>query len=194
MGCKWVSITRTYYHYNLRFWRKIICAKFINCSYIKIARSISFVDKIDIFVWAGKYSYTLELLQLVNPLIVIIFKLFANFVFELACLQLRCRCTRMYRLVKRLTRFKLVAKKHVYGGFIKVIIKKGLRDKEGLVCLIVSSKCSLLKPNNLVTMTSIFTCLFFAQLVSKVMYILNIRYYITEKDLSSCRHMNRCGS
>ena len=28
------------------------------------------------------------------------------------------------------------------------------------------------------------------KLVSKVMYILNIRYYITEKDLSSCRHMN----
>ena len=30
--------------------------------------------------------------------------------------------------------------------------------------------------------------------VSKVMYILDIRYYITEKDLSSCRHMNRRGS
>ena len=28
----------------------------------------------------------------------------------------------MYRIVKRLTRFKLVAKKHAYGGFIKVII------------------------------------------------------------------------
>ena len=98
----------------------------------------------------------------------------------------------MYRIVKRLTRFKLVAKKHVYGGFIKVIIKKGLRDKEGLVCL--SSKFSLLKPNNLVSMTSIFTCVLFAKLVSKVMYILNIRYYITEKDLSLCRHMNRRGS
>ena len=121
---------------------------------------------------------------------VIIFKLFANFVFELACLQLRCRC--MYRIVKRLTRFKLVAKKHVYGGFIKVIIKKGLRDKEGLVCL--SSKFSLLKPNNLVSMTLIFTCVLFAKLVSKAMYILNIRYYITEKDISSCRHMNRHGS
>ena len=39
----------------------------------------------------------------------------------------------MYRIVKRLTRFKLAAKKNVYGGFIKVIIKKGLREKEGLV-------------------------------------------------------------
>ena len=52
----------------------------------------------------------------------------------------------MYRIVKSLTRFKLVAKKHVYGGFIKVIIKEGVRAKEGLVCL--SSKFSLLKPNN----------------------------------------------
>ena len=40
----------------------------------------------------------------------------------------------------------------------------------------------------------IFTCVLFAKLVSKVMHILNIRYYITEKDLSSCRHMNRRGS
>ena len=108
----------------------------------------------------------------------------------MACLQLRCRC--MCRIVKRLTRLKLVAKKHVYGGFIKVIIKKGYRDKEGLVCL--SSKFSLLEPNNLVSMTRIFTCVLFAKLVSKVMYVLNIRYYITEKDLSSCRHMNRRGS
>ena len=84
------------------------------------------------------------------------------------------------------------AKKNVYGGFIKVIIKKGLRDKEGQVCL--SSKFSLLKPNNLVSMTRIFTCVLFAKLVSKIMYILNIRYYITEKDLSSCRHMKRRGS
>ena len=99
----------------------------------------------------------------------------------------------MYRIVKNLTRFKLVAKKkHVYGGFIKVIIKEGVRAKEGLVCL--SSKFSLLKPNNLVSMTCIFTCVLFAKLVSKVMYILNIRYYITEKELSSCRHMNRRGS
>ena len=98
----------------------------------------------------------------------------------------------MYKIVKRLTRFKLVAKIHVNGGFIKVIIKKGLRDKEGLVCL--SSKFSLLKPNNLVSITRIFTCVLFAKLVSKVMYILNIQYYITEKDLSSCRHMNRRGS
>ena len=30
----------------------------------------------------------------------------------------------MYRIVKSLTRFKLVAKKHVYGGFIEVIIKE----------------------------------------------------------------------
>ena len=29
---------------------------------------------------------------------------------------------------------------------------------------------------------------------SHVRDILNIRYYITEKDLSSCRHMNRRGS
>ena len=85
----------------------------------------------------------------------------------------------MYRIVKRLTRFKLVAKKHVYGGFIKVIIKKGLRDKEGLVCL--SSKFSLLKPNNLVSMTRTFTCLLFAKLVGKVMYILNIRYLSVRK-------------
>ena len=98
----------------------------------------------------------------------------------------------MYRIVKRLTRFKLIANKHVYCGFIKVIIKKGLRDKEGLVRL--SSKFSLFKPNNLVSMTRIFTCMLFAKLVSKVMYILNIRYYITEKDLSSWRHMNRRGS
>ena len=63
-----------------------------------------------------------------ESLIVIIFKLFANFVFELACLQLRCRC--MYRIVKSLTRFKLVAKKYVYGGFIKIIIKEGVRAKE----------------------------------------------------------------
>ena len=40
----------------------------------------------------------------------------------------------MYKIVKNLTRFKLVAKKnkHVYGGFIKVIIKEGVRAKEGL--------------------------------------------------------------
>ena len=41
--------------------------KCINCSYKNIVRSISFLDKIVIFVCAGKYSYTLELLQLVNP-------------------------------------------------------------------------------------------------------------------------------
>ena len=100
----------------------------------------------------------------------------------------------MYRIVKSLTRFKLVAKKqqHFYGGFIKVIIKEGVRAKEGLVCL--SSKFSLLKPNNLVSMTRIFTCVLFAKLVSKVMYILNIRYYITEKDLNSCLHMNQRSS
>ena len=98
----------------------------------------------------------------------------------------------MYRIVKRLTRFKLVAKNHAYGGFIKVIIKEGVRDKKGLVCL--SSKFSLLKPNNLVSMTRIFTCMLLAKLVSKVMYILNIRFYITEKDLSLCHHMNRRGS
>ena len=98
----------------------------------------------------------------------------------------------MYRIVKSRTRFKLVAKKHVYGSFIKVIIKEGVRAKEGLVCL--SSKFSLLKPNNLVSMTPIFTCMLFGKLVSKVMYILNIRYYITEKDLSLCWHMNRRGS
>ena len=139
-----------------------------------------------------KYSqkYKVRASTIGESLIVIIFKLFANFVFELACLQLRCRC--MYRIVKSLTRFKLVAKKHVYGGFIKIIIKEGVRAKEGLVCL--SSKFSLLKPNNLVSMTRIFTCVSFAKLVSKVMYILNIQYYITEKDLSSCRHMNRLGS
>ena len=95
----------------------------------------------------------------------------------------------MYGIVKSLTRFKLVAKKTC---FIKVIIKDGVRAKEGLVCL--SSKFSLLKPNNLVSITRIFTCVVFAKLVSKVMYILNIHYYITEKDLSSCRHMNRRGS
>ena len=98
----------------------------------------------------------------------------------------------MYRIVKRLTRFKLVAKNHAYGGFIKVLIKEGVRAKEGLVCL--SSKFGLLKPNNLVSMTRIFTCVLFVKLVSKVMHILNIRYYITEKYLSSCRHMNRRGS
>ena len=99
----------------------------------------------------------------------------------------------MYRIVKRITRFKLVAKKTTcYGGFIKIIIKEGVRAKEGLVCL--SSKFSLLKPNNQVSMICIFTCMLFAKLVSKAMYILNIRYYITEKDLSSCRHMNRRGS
>ena len=98
----------------------------------------------------------------------------------------------MYRIVKSLTRFKLVEKNHIYGGFIKVIIKEGVRAKEGQGCL--SSKFSLLKPNNLVSMTRIFTCVLFAKLVSKVVYILNIRYYITEKDLSSCRHMNRRGS
>ena len=63
-----------------------------------------------------------------ESLIVIIFKLFANFVFELACLQLCCRC--MYRIVKSLTRFNLVAKKYIYGGFIKIIIKEGVRAKE----------------------------------------------------------------
>ena len=94
----------------------------------------------------------------------------------------------MYRIVKNLTRFKLVAKKHVYGIFIKVIIKEAVRAKEGLVCL--SSKFSLLKPINLVSMTHIFTCVLFAKLKSKVMYILNKRYYITENDISSCRHMN----
>ena len=80
----------------------------------------------------------------------------------------------MYRIVKRLTRFKLIAKKNVYGGFIKVIIKESVRAKEGLVCLF--SKFSLLKPNNLVSMTRIFTCVLFVKLVSKVMYILNIQY------------------
>ena len=79
----------------------------------------------------------------------------------------------MYRIVKRVTRFKLVAKKHVYGGFIEVIIKEGVRAKEGLVCL--SSKFSLLKTNNLVSMTRIFACVLFVKLVSKVMYILNTR-------------------
>ena len=99
----------------------------------------------------------------------------------------------MYRIVKRLTRFKLVVKKHVYDGFIKVLIKEGVSAKEGLVFL--SSNCSLLKPNNLVIMTRIFTCVLFAKLVRKVMYILNIQYYITEKDLSLCLHiMNRRGS
>ena len=88
----------------------------------------------------------------------------------------------MYRIVKNLT------KKNVYGGFIKVIIKEGVRAKEGLVCL--SSKFSLLKPNNIVSMTRIFTCVLFAKLVSKVMYMLNIHYYITEKDLSLCHNMN----
>ena len=39
----------------------------------------------------------------------------------------------------------------------------------------------------------ISTCMLFAKLVSKVMYILNIRYDITEKDLSSCHHMNPHG-
>ena len=98
----------------------------------------------------------------------------------------------MDRIVKRLTRFKLIAKKHVYGGFTKAITKESLRAKEGLACL--SSKFSLLKPNNLVSMTHIFTCVLLAKLVSKVMYILNIQYYITEKDLSSSSHMNRRGS
>ena len=99
----------------------------------------------------------------------------------------------MYRIVKRLTRFKLVAKKTCLWRFHKGhIIKEGVRAKEGLVCL--SSKFSLLKPNNLVSMTRIFTCVLFSKLVSKVMYILNIRYYITEKDLSLCCHMNRPGS
>ena len=62
----------------------------------------------------------------------------------------------MYRIVKSLTRFKLIAKKHVYGGFIKVIIKEGVKAKEGLVCL--SSKFSFLKQNKLVSVTCIFTC------------------------------------
>ena len=48
----------------------------------------------------------------------------------------------MYRIVKRLTRFKLVAKKHAYGGLIKVIIKEGVRAKEGLVCLSSKTKQS----------------------------------------------------
>ena len=90
--------------------------KCINCSYKNIVRS--FLDKIVIFVCAGKYTYTLELLQnFGESLIVIIIKLFANFVFELACLQLRCRC--MYRIVKRLTRFKLPAKKTCLWRFHK---------------------------------------------------------------------------
>ena len=83
-------------------------------------------------------------------------------------------------------------RKHVYGSFIKVIIKEGVRAKEVLEC--ISSKFSFLKPNKLVSMPRIFTCVLFANLESKVKYILNIRYYITEKDLSSCRHMNRRGS
>ena len=41
----------------------------------------------------------------------------------------------MYGIVKRLTRFEIVAKKHVYGGFIKVINKQSLRAKEAVVCL-----------------------------------------------------------
>ena len=47
-----------------------------------------------------------------------------------------------------------------------VIIKEGVRAKEGLVCL--SLKFSLLKQNNLVSMTRIFTCVLFAKLVSKL--------------------------
>ena len=48
------------------FGRKIICVKSINCSYKNIARSISLLDKMVIFVCASKYSYTLELLQILN--------------------------------------------------------------------------------------------------------------------------------
>ena len=79
--------------------------KCINCSYKNIVRSISFLDKIVIFVCAFIY---VRAFKIGESLIVINFKLFANFVFELACLQLRCRC--MYIIVKSLTRFKLVAK------------------------------------------------------------------------------------
>ena len=55
----------------------------------------------------------------------------------------------MYGIIKKLTVFKLVTKKHVYGSFIKVINKQSLRAKEDVVCLF--SKLSLLKPNNLVS-------------------------------------------
>ena len=42
----------------------------------------------------------------------------------------------MYGIFKKLTRFELVAKKHVYGGFIKVIDKHSLKAKEAVVCLL----------------------------------------------------------
>ena len=48
-------------------------------------------------------------------------------------MQLRCRC--IYGKYNKLTRFKLVSKKHVYGGFIKVINKQSLRAKKAEVCL-----------------------------------------------------------
>ena len=62
-------------------------------------------------------------------------------------MQLRCRC--MYGIGKMLTRFRPVANKTVYGGFIKLINKHSFRAKEALVhqCL----KFSLMKPNNLVS-------------------------------------------
>ena len=60
-----------------------------------------------------------------ESLIVIIFKLFANFVFELATLSLYVQnCQESYKVQAR------CEKKYVYGSFIKIIIKEGVRAKE----------------------------------------------------------------
>ena len=38
--------------------RKVICVICINCSYNNIAKGIHLIDKIAIFVYTGKHSYT----------------------------------------------------------------------------------------------------------------------------------------
>ena len=119
--------------------------KCINGSYKNIARSISFLDKIVIFVCADKYPYMLELLQFVNPES----SLFSSILLIsfLSWLVYSYVVTVCKELSRGLHGSSSLRKKHVYGGFIKVIIKEGLRAKEGLACL--SSKFSLLKPNHL---------------------------------------------
>ena len=88
------------------FGRKIICVKSINYSYKNIARSISLLDKMVIFVCAVKYSYTLELFTIGESLIVIMIQAlcFIRFLFGLcaAPLMLYVRhCQEAYTIQSR---------------------------------------------------------------------------------------------
>ena len=154
--------------------------KCINCSYKNIARSISFLDKIVIFVCAGKYPYMLELLQFVNPESSLSWLVYSYVVTVCKILSRGLHGSSSLRKKTCLWRFH---KGHNQGRF------KGQRRSS-----MPTFEIQLVETKPSISMTSIFTCVLLGKLVSKVMYILNIRYYITEKDLSSCRHINRRGS